>query len=80
MPRIKPLEPNEVDNEAKEIFEDFLKERGNIPNMFRTLAYRPQFLKTVFDHFRVVLKTGTVDFKLKEMVAVRVSQMNECSY
>ncbi|WP_432406166.1 carboxymuconolactone decarboxylase family protein [Wukongibacter sp. M2B1] len=80
MPRIRPLEPNEVDNEAKEIFEDFLKERGNIPNMFRTLAYRPKLLKTVFDHFRMVLKTGTVDFKLKEMVAVRVSQMNECAY
>lgn len=80
MSRIKPLEPNEVDNEAKEIFEDFLKERGNIPNMFRTLAYRPKLLKTAFDHFRVVLKTGTVDFRLKEMVAVRVSQMNDCAY
>lgn len=80
MPRIRPLAPNEVDNEAKEIFEDFLRERGNIPNMFRTLAHRPKLLKTAFDHFRVVLKTGTVDFKLKEMVAVRVSQMNECAY
>ena len=80
MSRIKPLEPNEVDNEAKEIFEDFLKERGNIPNMFRTLAYRPKLLKTAFDHFKAVLKTGTVDFRLKEMVAVRVSQMNDCAY
>lgn len=80
MARIKPLEPNEVDNEAKEIFEDFLRDRGNIPNMFRTLAYRPKLLKTAFDHFMAVLKTGTVDFKLKEMIAVRVSQMNECGY
>lgn len=80
MARIKPLEPNEVDNEAKEIFEDFLRDRGNIPNMFRTLAYRPKLLKNAFDHFMSVLKTGTVDFKLKEMIAVRVSQMNECGY
>lgn len=80
MGRIRPLEVQEVDNEAKAIFEDFLKERGNIPNMFRTLAHRPVLLKTAFDHFRAVLKTGTVEFKLKEMVAVRVSQMNECQY
>ncbi|RKD26922.1 alkylhydroperoxidase AhpD family core domain-containing protein [Caminicella sporogenes DSM 14501] len=80
MARIRPLKPSEVDGEAREIFEDFLRERGNIPNMFRTLAYRPQLLKTAFDHFRAVLKTGTVDFKLKEMIAVRVSQMNECAY
>ncbi len=80
MSRIKPLEENEVDNEAKNIFEDFLKERGNIPNMFKILAHRPQLLKTAFEHFRAVLKTGTVDLKLKEMVAIRVSQMNECAY
>ncbi|MDK2920178.1 MAG: hypothetical protein PWQ37_2911 [Candidatus Petromonas sp.] len=80
MARIRPLGLDEVDSEAKKIFDDFLKERGNIPNMFRTLAHRPLLLKTAFDHFRTILKTGTVDFKLKEMVAVRVSQMNECAY
>ncbi len=80
MHRIRPLEPNEVDKEARDIFDDFLKERGNIPNMFRTLAYRPKLLRTAFDHFRAILKTGTVDFKLKEMIAVRVSQMNDCGY
>lgn len=80
MSRIRPLDPKEVDNEAKEIFEDFLQERGNIPNMFRTLAHRPKLLKTAFDHFQAILKTGTVDFKLKEMLGVRVSQMNQCAY
>lgn len=80
MGRIRPLNPNEVDSEAKGIFEEFLRERGNIPNMFRTLAHRPVLLKTAYDHFKAILKTGTVEFKLKEMVAVRVSQMNECAY
>ncbi|PAB60224.1 carboxymuconolactone decarboxylase family protein [Anaeromicrobium sediminis] len=77
---IKPLEVEEANDEAKEIFNDFMRERGNIPNMFRTLAHRPALLKTAFEHFTAVLKTGTVDLKLKEMLGVRVSQLNECAY
>ncbi|KXG74115.1 carboxymuconolactone decarboxylase family protein [Thermotalea metallivorans] len=80
MARIRPLTPQEVDQESREIFEAFLKQRGNIPNMFRTLAYRPEILKTAYQHFSTVLHTGTVDIRLKEMVAVRVSQLNQCQY
>lgn len=80
MARIKPLEVDKAEGKAKVIFDDFLKERGNIPNMFRILAYRPEILNTAFDHFRAVLNTGTLDLRLKELVAVRVSQINECAY
>jgi alkylhydroperoxidase family enzyme len=80
MARIKPLEPHEADQEAKEIFDAFMKQRGNIPNMFRTLAYRPEYLKTAIAHFRTVLNIGTVDLRTKEMLVVRVSQLNECHY
>ncbi|MFZ5967862.1 MAG: hypothetical protein ACOYVK_11910 [Bacillota bacterium] len=80
MARIKPLTIEEVDKESQDIFNAFLKQRGNIPNMFRTLAYRPELLKTAFKHFSTVLNTGTVDIQLKEMVAVRVSQLNQCEY
>ncbi len=80
MARIKPLTPQEVDDESKEIFDAFMKQRGNVPNMFRTLAHRPELLKTAFKHFSTVLNTGTVDIRLKEMVAVRVSQLNQCEY
>ena len=77
---IKPVEIDKADGEAKVIFEDFMRERGNIPNMFRTLAHRPEILKTAFDHFRTVLNTGSLDLRLKELVAVRVSQINDCAY
>lgn len=80
MARIRPLTPEEVDADTKEIFDAFMKQRGNIPNMFRTLAIRPEYLKTVIAHFRTVLNTGTVDLRTKEMLVVRVSQINECHY
>ncbi len=80
MPRLPKLSPDQVDGEAREIFEGVLKERGNVPNMFRTVAHRPEILKTLTAHFRAVMNTGTVERKLKELVAVRVSHLNGCEY
>ncbi len=40
-PRLSKLSPDQVDPEARETFNAFLKERGNIPHMFRTVAHRP---------------------------------------
>jgi len=80
MPRLSKLSPDRVDAPTREVFDVFLKERGNIPNMFRTVAHRPEILKTMTDHFRAVMNTGTVDKKLKEMISVRVSHLNRCEY
>jgi len=57
-----------------------MKVRGNIPNMFRTVAHRPELLKTMIAHFRAVMETGTVSTKLKELLFVRTSQINRCEY
>lgn len=80
MARIRPLEPEEVGPQMRELFESFRRERGNIPNMFRTMALRPEIAETAAAHMRAVFNTGTVDTKLKEMLAVRVSQINDCAY
>jgi uncharacterized peroxidase-related enzyme len=78
--RIKRLEPFEATGETKQIFDLYLKERGNVPNMFRTVAHRPEYLRTMIAHFRTVMSTGTVSAKLKELLFVRVSQINHCEY
>jgi alkylhydroperoxidase family enzyme len=57
-----------------------MKVRGNIPNMFRTAAHRPELLRTMIAHFRAVMETGTVPAKLKELVITRTSQINGCEY
>ena len=80
MPRLSKLGPDQVDGEARQVFDQFLKERGNIPNMFRTVAQRPEIMKSMVAHFRAVMNTGSVEKKLKELVAVRVSQLNGCEY
>jgi uncharacterized peroxidase-related enzyme len=80
MPRITTIDYDKADSSAREIFDHFKKERGNVPNMFRTVAYRPEILRTMITHFRAVMETGTVGVKLKELVIVRTSQINHCEY
>ena len=79
-PRIRPRTPDEVEPDARDIFEIFLKERGNIPNMFRTVGIRPKHLTTMIAHFRTVMNEGEVSPLLKELLAVRVSSINRCKY
>ena len=80
MPRIRPLRPDEVSPETRATFDRFYAQRGAIPNMFRTMALRPEFMATAEAHMNAVFNTGTVDPRLKEMLAVRVSQINDCMY
>jgi len=79
-PRIAPLTPEDVEPPVREIFELFLKERGNVPNMFRTAGMRPAHLQTMIAHFRTVMNEGTVPVLLKELLRVRVSHHNHCRY
>ena len=80
MGRISRLRPDQVGAETRSLFESFLKERGNIPNMFRTAAHSPSILGTMLAHFRSVMGPGAVPVALKEMLAVRVSRINSCDY
>jgi alkylhydroperoxidase family enzyme len=80
MPRISRLDRSQVTDEVAAIYDQFMKVRGNIPNMFRTVAHRPEILKTMIAHFRAVMETGTVSAKLKELVITRTSQINRCEY
>lgn len=78
--RIERLDKSQVDPETGKIYDHFMQQRGNVPNMFRTVAHRPEILRTLIAHFRAIMETGTVSAKLKELVIVRTSQINRCEY
>lgn len=80
MARIHPLNAGAAGPEMDTLFARLRRQRGNIPNMFRTMAYRPEIARTAAAHLDAVFDTGTVDRRLKEMLAVRVSQINDCMY
>jgi alkylhydroperoxidase family enzyme len=80
MPRLSKIAPDRADPRARKAFDAFIKERGRVPNMFRTAAHRPEIMATMTEHYTTVMTTGDLDRKLKEMVAVRVSHLNRCEY
>ncbi|MBO9539834.1 carboxymuconolactone decarboxylase family protein [bacterium] len=80
MARIAPVPVDTASEGVKAVFDSFMAARGNVPNMFRTLALVPELVTTLQAHFAAVLNAGTVELKLKELVVVRVSQLNNCDY
>jgi alkylhydroperoxidase family enzyme len=80
MARITKLSKDEVSGDVKQLFTNIGQQRGNVPNMFRLYAHRPEILKTMVAHMNAVTNTGTVSLKTKELVATLVSRLNECQY
>jgi len=80
MSRIHRLDRTEVSGELVSLFDKIFSIRGNVPNMFRTMAHRPEIFRTMMAHFDAVLNTGTVPTKLKELIIVRTSQINQTPY
>ena len=80
MARLPRLKRSEVDEKCREIYDKVAKARGNVPNMFRVYAHRPEILETMVAHLSAITNTGTVPVRTKEMVATLVSRINHCEY
>jgi len=80
MSRISRLDRDEVSAEMVALYDRIFALRGNVPNMFRVMAHRPEIFTTMQAHFAAVLSTGTVSTKLKELIIVRTSQVNVTPY
>jgi alkylhydroperoxidase family enzyme len=82
-PRIARLNAEDAmrsDPSLRESFQRFIDERGKVPNLFRIAAHRPDITRTLTDHMRAVMEAGDVSRLLKELLSVRVSQINNCEY
>lgn len=79
-PRISRLDRSEVSADLQTLYDRVFAQRGNVPNMFRVMAHRPDIFSTMMAHFAAVLNTGTVSTKLKELIIVRTSQVNQTPY
>ena len=80
MARLTKLTKDEVTGEVKELYERVGTQRGNVPNMFRVYAHRPEILKTMMAHLAAITSTGTVPARTKELIATLVSRINGCQY
>jgi len=48
--------------------------------LFRTMAHRPELMRHSMQLLEAAMRSGTVEPQLKELLAIRVSQVNHCFY
>jgi len=80
MARLSKKTKDQVPPDVQDLYARVGQQRGNVPNMFRIYAHRPEILKTMVAHMQAVTNTGTVPAKTKELVASLVSRLNSCEY
>ena len=77
MPRIKAVDPRHATGQAKELLDAVNEKFGMVPNLARTLANSPAALKGYLA-FGEALEDGLLPAKLREQIALTVSQTNGC--
>jgi alkylhydroperoxidase family enzyme len=73
MSRIPPDENIQLPPEGTASF-------STMSTLFRTMAQRPAIMQHSMQLLEAVMRTGSVEIRLKELLAVRVSQVNYCFY
>lgn len=52
----------------------------DMSTLFRVMAHRPQIADSAMQLLAATMRGGTVEPQLKELLVVRVSQVNHCFY
>tara|TARA_B100000427_G_scaffold27244_1_gene20194 strand:- start:1403 stop:1795 length:393 start_codon:yes stop_codon:yes gene_type:complete len=82
MPIFRPIEENEAKGKVKEIYDEIKKVRQitEIPNFWKNLANNSETLERTWNSLQQVMKKGSLDPMIKELIYVAVSITNGCEY
>lgn len=78
--RIPLLEREQVSPEIAAVYDVLLKQRGVVPNMFKTLAHTPGLALGVAGFLKSLLSDGALPGWYKELVATRMSVLHNSQY
>ncbi len=79
-PRILLLDRDQVSSEIAAVYDALLKQRGVVPNMFRTLAHAPALALGVAGFLKALLSDSALPGWYKELVATRLSVLQNSQY
>jgi uncharacterized peroxidase-related enzyme len=79
LPVFNYVEPTTTNPKAKEVLELAKKRFGMVPNITKVMANNPFILKGWME-FNQYIEQGTLDPKLRELIAIVVSELNGCEY
>ncbi|MEM6460977.1 MAG: carboxymuconolactone decarboxylase family protein [Pseudomonadota bacterium] len=81
MAHLRPLEISEIEDSAiRERFQHYHDTRGFTPNSIRTMARRPNIVKSFMALNQAVLYEGTVPEELKMLISLASSYASGCLY
>jgi uncharacterized peroxidase-related enzyme len=78
--RIPLLERDQVSPDIAAIYDALLKQRGVVPNMFKTLAHTPVLVRGIAGFLKSLLSDGALPGWYKELVATRLSVLLNSQY
>src|SRR5919198_943721 len=78
--RIPLLERDQATPEVAAVYDALLKQRGVVPNMFKTLAHTPGLALGMAGFLKALLSDGALPGWYKELVATRMSVLHESQY
>jgi len=78
--RIPLLERDQVPSEIAAVYDALLKQRGVVPNMFKTLAHSPPLALGFAAFLKGLLSDSALSGWYKELVATRISVLSNSEY
>ncbi len=77
--RIPMLAVEQLDDEVKEMVARWQAEGGD-PNFIRTFARLPEAFKRFVAFYSPLVRKGLIEHRTKELVRLRLAQLNRCHY
>jgi alkylhydroperoxidase family enzyme len=79
MARIEPLGIHEVDDEIRHLCEETERQSGTSAST-RTYAKNPAVLKALTAFRAALVREGTIDPVIRELVRLKIAGLNACRY
>ncbi|MGH9063323.1 MAG: carboxymuconolactone decarboxylase family protein [Acidimicrobiales bacterium] len=82
MALVRYIEEEEATGVVKEVYAEILESRHleRVPNFWKAIANDPEYLRNEWTKLQTIMSSGSIDRKVKEMIAVAVSATNSCDY
>ena len=77
---VNPVPQNQAAAELGPVYDSLGKKFGHVPNIFATMAHRPNVLKNFLPLYAAVVAEGTIETKYKELAYLKTALLNGCEY
>jgi len=81
-PLVPPIDDAHVEADVREIFRANTEKGYQDASFMRLLGHRPEILKAFVPLSKAFFfgREGTVDHRLKELIRLKIAEINQCHY